>query len=186
MIELCDMYKAVYQRYVGEVFPQNPFKQLELAIEAVFKSWNGDRAVSYRRIQGISGLNGTAVNIQSMAYGNMGEDSGTGVAFTRNPATGENRFYGEYLVNAQGEDVVAGVRTPLPIEHLRKAWPKVYRELDGIQRKLEKHYHDMRRAARSKPAGSAFGKMRARSAVQTATASASLIADRAAARGPVT
>jgi pyruvate,orthophosphate dikinase len=143
MVELCEAYKAVYQRSVGEVFPQNPFKQLELAIEAVFKSWNGDRAISYRRIAGIQGLSGTAVNVQSMVYGNMGEDSGTGVAFTRNNATGENTFYGEYLVNAQGEDVVAGIRTPLPVEQMAKWNKKVYQQLLDIKHKLEKHYKDM-------------------------------------------
>jgi pyruvate,orthophosphate dikinase len=143
MVELCDAYKAVYKRYVGEEFPQNPFKQLELAIEAVFKSWNGERAISYRRIQGIQGLNGTAVNIQAMAYGNMGNDSGTGVAFTRNPATGENAFYGEYLINAQGEDVVAGIRTPLPVDEMPKWNKKVYSQLLDIKNKLEKHYKDM-------------------------------------------
>ena len=143
IIELCEAYKAVYQRHVGEVFPQNPSKQLELAIEAVFKSWEGDRAVSYRRIQGITGLNGTAVNIQTMAYGNMGEDSGTGVAFTRNPATGENTFYGEYLVNAQGEDVVAGIRTPLHMDQMPKWNKDVYKQLIDIKHKLEKHYKDM-------------------------------------------
>jgi pyruvate,orthophosphate dikinase len=143
MVELCEAYKAVYQRYVGEVFPQNPFKQLELAIEAVFKSWNGDRAISYRRIAGIQGLTGTAVNVQSMVYGNMGDDSGTGVAFTRNNATGENTFYGEYLVNAQGEDVVAGIRTPLPVEQMAKWNKKVYSQLLDIKHKLEKHYKDM-------------------------------------------
>jgi pyruvate,orthophosphate dikinase len=143
MIELCEAYKAVYQKYKGEVFPQNPFKQLELAIEAVFKSWNGDRAVSYRRIQGIQGLNGTAVNVQTMVYGNMGDDSGTGVAFTRNPATGENAFYGEYLVNAQGEDVVAGIRTPLGVDQMPKWNKEVYKQLLEIKTKLEKHYKDM-------------------------------------------
>ncbi|MBI1190068.1 MAG: pyruvate, phosphate dikinase [Tepidisphaera sp.] len=143
MIELCEAYKAVYQRYKGEVFPQNPFKQLELAIEAVFKSWNGDRAVSYRRIAGISGLNGTAVNVQTMVYGNMGEDSGTGVAFTRNNATGENVFYGEFLVNAQGEDVVAGIRTPQSVDQMPKWNKKVYQQLLDIKTKLEKHYKDM-------------------------------------------
>jgi pyruvate,orthophosphate dikinase len=143
MVELCEAYKQVYQRSVGEVFPQNPFKQLELAIEAVFKSWNGERAVAYRRIANITGLNGTAVNVQSMVYGNMGEDSGTGVAFTRNNATGENTFYGEYLVNAQGEDVVAGIRTPLPVEQMAKWNKKVYQQLLDIKTKLEKHYKDM-------------------------------------------
>ncbi|MFA6044517.1 MAG: pyruvate, phosphate dikinase [Phycisphaerales bacterium] len=143
MIELCEAYKAVYQRYKGEVFPQNPFKQLELAIEAVFKSWNGDRAVSYRRIAGIAGLNGTAVNVQTMVYGNMGEDSGTGVAFTRNNATGENAFYGEFLINAQGEDVVAGIRTPQSVDQMPKWNKKVYQQLIDIKHKLEKHYKDM-------------------------------------------
>ncbi len=143
MIELCEAYKTVYQKYVGEVFPQNPFKQLELAIEAVFKSWNGERAISYRRIQGIQGLNGTAVNVQTMVYGNMGQDSGTGVAFTRNPATGENTFYGEYLIDAQGEDVVAGIRTPLPVDQMPKWNKDVYKQLLEIKTKLEKHYKDM-------------------------------------------
>jgi pyruvate,orthophosphate dikinase len=143
MIELCEAYKTVYQKYVGEVFPQNPFKQLELAIEAVFKSWNGDRAISYRRIQGIQGLNGTAVNVQTMVYGNMGQDSGTGVAFTRNPATGENTFYGEYLIDAQGEDVVAGIRTPLSVDQMPKWNKDVYKQLLEIKTKLEKHYKDM-------------------------------------------
>jgi pyruvate,orthophosphate dikinase len=140
---LCDAYKAVYRRYVGEDFPQNPFKQLELAIEAVFKSWNADKAVSYRRIEGIQGLNGTAVNIQSMVFGNMGDDSGTGVAFTRNPSTGENTFYGEFLVNAQGEDVVAGIRTPRPVAEMAKWNKKVYDQLIKIKNTLEKHYTDM-------------------------------------------
>ncbi|HYE63753.1 MAG TPA: pyruvate, phosphate dikinase [Phycisphaerales bacterium] len=143
MIELCEEYKKVYQRSVGEVFPQNTSKQLELAIEAVFKSWNGDRAISYRRIANVGNLNGTAVNVQSMVYGNMGDDSGTGVAFTRNNATGENTFYGEYLVNAQGEDVVAGIRTPLPVEQMAKWNKKVYQQLLDIKNKLEKHYKDM-------------------------------------------
>jgi pyruvate, orthophosphate dikinase len=143
MIDLCDAYKAVYRRYKGEDFPQNPFKQLELAIEAVFKSWNGDRAVSYRRIAGISGLNGTAVNVQTMVYGNMGDDSGTGVAFTRNNATGENVFYGEFLINAQGEDVVAGIRTPLHVDQMPKWNKEVYKQLLDIKVKLEKHYKDM-------------------------------------------
>ncbi|MBM4107250.1 MAG: pyruvate, phosphate dikinase [Phycisphaerae bacterium] len=143
MVELCEEYKHVFHRAVGEVFPQNPFKQLELAIEAVFKSWNGDRAVAYRRIANVTGLNGTAVNIQTMVYGNMGDDSGTGVAFTRNPATGENSFYGEYLVNAQGEDVVAGIRTPLPVDQMPKWNKKVYQQLLDIKNKLEKHYRDM-------------------------------------------
>jgi pyruvate,orthophosphate dikinase len=143
LVELCEAYKQVYQRHVGDAFPQNPFKQLELAIEAVFKSWNADRAVSYRRIAGISGLSGTAVNVQSMVYGNMGDDSGTGVAFTRNPSTGENKFYGEFLINAQGEDVVAGIRTPRSTAEMPK-WNKgVHDQLLRIKSRLEKHYREM-------------------------------------------
>jgi len=143
LVELCEMYKDIYQKHVGSVFPQNPFKQLELAIEAVFKSWSADKAVSYRRIEGLFGLNGTAVNVQSMVYGNMGEDSGTGVAFTRNPSTGENKFFGEFLINAQGEDVVAGIRTPKPAEEMKKWNKKIYDQLMKIKTKLEKHYKDM-------------------------------------------
>ncbi|MGE3109174.1 MAG: pyruvate, phosphate dikinase [Phycisphaerales bacterium] len=143
IVELCQVYKTVYQKYVGDVFPQNPFKQLELAIEAVFKSWNADRAVAYRRLANISGLNGTAVNVQSMVFGNMGDDSGTGVAFTRNPSTGENKFYGEFLINAQGEDVVAGIRTPKPVDEMIKWNKKVHSQLLAIKTKLEKHYREM-------------------------------------------
>ncbi|MEI8192212.1 MAG: putative PEP-binding protein, partial [candidate division NC10 bacterium] len=113
------------------------------AINAVFGSWDNQRAVTYRRLNKIPGDWGTAVNIQAMAYGNMGENSGTGVAFTRDPGTGEKRFYGEYLINAQGEDVVAGVRTPVPISELKKQMPKIYAELEGIYKRLEKHYRDM-------------------------------------------
>src|SRR5205823_5628595 len=115
MLELCSAYKDVYLKNHGEPFPQDPVAQLELAIEAVFKSWMQPKAVIYREVEHITGLLGTAVNVQSMVFGNMGDDSGTGVAFTRNPSTGENKFYGEFLVNAQGEDVVAGIRTPLPV-----------------------------------------------------------------------
>ena len=111
--EVVERYKKIYFQTVGEDFPQDPLVQLEHAIEAVFKSWMGDRAIKYRELNEIRGLRGTAVNVQSMVYGNMGDDCATGVAFTRNPSTGENRFYGEFLVNAQGEDVVAGIRTPL-------------------------------------------------------------------------
>ncbi|MEO1008266.1 MAG: pyruvate, phosphate dikinase [Planctomycetota bacterium] len=143
IVELAESYKKVYRKSVGDEFPQNPSKQLELAIEAVFKSWKADRAISYRRLSGISGLHGTAVNIQAMVYGNMGEDSGTGVAFTRNPSTGENKFYGEFLVNAQGEDVVAGIRTPQPVEEMPKWNNKVFQQLLGIKGTLEKHYKDM-------------------------------------------
>ena len=141
--DLCTAYKAVYKRHVGADFPSDPFKQLELAVEAVFKSWHSDRAISYRRINEISGLNGTAVNVQAMVFGNMGEDSGTGVAFTRDPSTGRNVFYGEFLVNAQGEDVVAGIRTPEPLAAMSKWNARVAKELDRIRTKLEKHYKDM-------------------------------------------
>ncbi len=143
IVELCARYKDVYLRHVGSPFPQDPIKQLELAIEAVFKSWNTDRAKSYRRLSGITGLRGTAVNVQTMVFGNMGDDCGTGVAFTRNPSTGENKFYGEFLVNAQGEDVVAGIRTPRPVAEMPKWNKRVHGELLKIKNRLEKHYKEM-------------------------------------------
>jgi len=143
IVELCERYKHVYRESVGEEFPQNPLRQLELAIEAVFKSWNADRAIAYRRLANIHGLNGTAVNVQAMVFGNMGDDSGTGVAFTRNPSTGENKFYGEFLVNAQGEDVVAGIRTPKPVDEMPKWNKQVYDQLIKIKGTLEKHYKEM-------------------------------------------
>ena len=141
--ELVKRYKAVYKKHVGEDFPQDPTQQLMLAINAVFNSWNGNKAIEYRRIERISGLKGTAVNVQAMVFGNMGETSGTGVAFTRDPNTGEDVFYGDYLINAQGEDVVAGIRTPEPIARLQQDMPKVYDELVAIREKLEKHYKEM-------------------------------------------
>ncbi len=147
--ELCDAYKAVYKKHSGEDFPQDPIKQLQLAIEAVFGSWNADRAISYRRIEAAKGnslianLIGTAVNVQAMVYGNMGDDSGTGVGFTRDPNTGQNKFYGEFLINAQGEDVVAGIRTPQPVAEMGK-WDKAaHKELMEIKKKLEDHYQEM-------------------------------------------
>jgi pyruvate,orthophosphate dikinase len=143
LTKLCDLYKQMYHRNVGQAFPQNPYKQLELAITAVFNSWMAPKAVSYRQIENITDLAGTAVNVQSMVFGNMGDDSGTGVAFTRSPATGENRFYGEYLVNAQGEDVVAGIRTPLPVSQMPQWNKHVYAELLEIRDKLEQHYKDV-------------------------------------------
>lgn len=143
LIELCNQYKAIYQKYTGESFPQDPLKQLELAVEAVFKSWNTTRAVRYREVEGIRGLLGTAVNVQSMVYGNMGQDSGTGVAFTRNPSTGENKFYGEFLIDAQGEDVVAGIRTPQPVSEMSKWNKAVYKQLLEIKDTLEAHYKDV-------------------------------------------
>lgn len=143
LIELCDAYKAVYQKHVGEPFPQDPYKQLQHAIEAVFRSWDAPRAIRYRQINEITGLKGTAVNVQVMVFGNMGEDSGTGVAFTRDPSTGQNKFYGEFLVNAQGEDVVAGIRTPRPVREMSRWNRKVYTQLLGIKDKLEAHYRQM-------------------------------------------
>ena len=141
--DLCDAYKAVYKKHTGENFPQDPLMQLQRAIEAVFNSWMGEKAVKYREVENIRGLAGTAVNVQSMVYGNMGEDSGTGVAFTRDPNTGENKFYGDFLINAQGEDVVAGIRTPQNVNEMPKWNKKVYKELLEIKEILEKHYKEM-------------------------------------------
>jgi len=141
--EVCQRYKKVYKSHVGKEFPQDPYTQLLLAIEAVFKSWNTHRAKSYRQINGIVGLNGTAVNVQAMVFGNMGRDSGTGVAFTRNPSTGEDKFFGEFLIDAQGEDVVAGIRTPKPVSQMTRWNASIYKELITIKKKLEKHYRDM-------------------------------------------
>ena len=143
MVDLCKAYQQVYRHHHGHSFPQDPFGQLELAIEAVFKSWMQARAVKYRQVEGISGLLGTAVTVQSMVFGNMGDDSGTGVAFTRNPATGENKFYGEFLINAQGEDVVAGIRTPLPVDQMPKWNKKAFAQLLEIKKTLEDHFKDV-------------------------------------------
>lgn len=136
-------FKNVYKKALGTDFPQDPQEQLEKAIEAVFASWNNERAIFYRRMNDIPHNLGTAVNVQSMVFGNMGETSGTGVAFSRDPSTGENRLYGEYLMNAQGEDVVAGIRTPNPISRLEEQMPEVYKEFHDTAEKLEKHYRDM-------------------------------------------
>lgn len=141
--ELVEAYKAVYKKYAGEDFPQDPALQLQLSVEAVFQSWDSDKAIKYRQIENIRGLLGTAVNVQSMVYGNMGDDSGTGVAFTRNPSTGEDKFYGEFLINAQGEDVVAGIRTPQPVAQMPKWNKSIYNQLLEIKDILENHYTDM-------------------------------------------
>ncbi len=141
--ELVAEFKAEIKKKTGHDFPDDPMEQLWGAIGAVFGSWMNERAIVYRKINEIPSEWGTAVNVQSMVFGNMGEDSGTGVAFTRDPATGENVFYGEYLFNAQGEDVVAGVRTPHKIAELKKDNPRLYKELNDIRKKLEKHYKDM-------------------------------------------
>ncbi|HPP07360.1 MAG TPA: PEP/pyruvate-binding domain-containing protein, partial [Syntrophorhabdaceae bacterium] len=147
-------FKALIKKRVGVDFPEDPYEQLWGSIGAVFKSWNNDRAIAYRELNNIPDDWGTAVNVQCMVFGNMGEDCGTGVAFTRDPATGENHFYGEYLLNAQGEDVVAGIRTPLPInkkqkgdkkgiKSLEEVMPDIYKQLLKIRDILEKHYKDM-------------------------------------------
>jgi pyruvate,orthophosphate dikinase len=141
--ELVDEYRKIYRKHTGKPFPDDPYAQLSHAIEAVFRSWNTPRAVTYRRINDIRGLLGTAVNVQTMVFGNMGDDSATGVAFTRDPATGENVFYGEFLVNAQGEDVVAGIRTPQPVSGLNAWRPGIYDELLKVKSILERHYQDM-------------------------------------------
>ena len=140
---IVEEYKAIYKKEVGEDFPQEPKKQLMLAVEAVFRSWNNPRAIIYRRLNDIPNDLGTAVNIQSMVFGNMGDTSGTGVAFTRDPATGENKLLGEYLINAQGEDVVAGIRTPEPIATLEEVMPEIYKQFIDTVKTLEHHYKDM-------------------------------------------
>ena len=141
--EIVRLYKKVYKEGTGEEFPSDPREQLDKAVGAVFGSWNNPRAIKYRQLYDIRGLLGTAVNVQAMVFGNMGDSSGTGVCFTRNPSTGEKMFYGEYLVNAQGEDVVAGIRTPEPIVALKDRMPAVYSELVKLKDKLENHYRDM-------------------------------------------
>ena len=141
--EVVERFKAIYKAEKGVDFPQDPKEQLMEAIKAVFRSWNNPRAIYYRRMNDIPGSWGTAVNVQSMVFGNMGETSGTGVAFTRNPSTGEKKLYGEYLLNAQGEDVVAGIRTPQPISQLHEQMPEVYDQFVTIAKTLENHYRDM-------------------------------------------
>ncbi|XP_071724382.1 pyruvate, phosphate dikinase, chloroplastic-like, partial [Rutidosis leptorrhynchoides] len=141
--ELVEQYKQVYIKVKGKDFPSDPTKQLELAVRAVFDSWDCPRAIKYRAINKIVGLKGTAVNIQTMVFGNMGNTSGTGVLFTRNPSTGENKLYGEFLVNAQGEDVVAGIRTPKNLDTMKTTMPQAYEELVENCEILEQHYKDM-------------------------------------------
>ncbi len=143
MKEVAERSLATYAEKKGEPFPQDPKEQLMLAIQAVFRSWNNARAIYYRRMNGIPGSWGTAVNVQEMVYGNMGDTSGTGVAFTRNPANGEDKLFGEFLMNAQGEDVVAGVRTPQTIDHLKEVLPEAYEQFVEISQTLEDHYKDM-------------------------------------------
>ncbi len=143
MVEVADKFKQLYKSIANEDFPQDPKKQLIEAVTAVFRSWNNERAKIYRKMNDIPSSWGTAVNVQEMVYGNMGNDCGTGVAFTRNPATGENKLYGEYLINAQGEDVVAGIRTPQPISTLKEVMPEIYLQFEKIAKILEQHYRDM-------------------------------------------
>ncbi len=143
LMAVVERFKAIYKEAMGVDFPQDPKVQLMEAVKAVFRSWDNPRAIYYRRMNDIPGDWGTAVNVQSMVFGNMGETSGTGVAFTRNPATGEKKLYGEYLLNAQGEDVVAGIRTPSPISELQNQMPDVYKQFVDIASKLEAHYRDM-------------------------------------------
>src|SRR5881409_195681 len=135
-------FKAIVQEQCGRPFPMDPREQMDLAINAVFDSWNSERAILYRRRERIPSDAGTAVNVCSMVFGNLGSDSGTGVAFTRDPGSGEKQLYGEYLLNAQGEDVVAGIRTPSKISRLHEDLPEVYKQFQEIAHRLEQHYHD--------------------------------------------
>src|SRR4029450_7748210 len=143
LAEIVRRYKTLIRHRTGHSFPQDPFDQLRMARDAVFRSWMNPRAQEYRRIYDIPDHIGTAVNVQMMVFGNTGDRSGTGVGFTRNPATGQKEFYGEFLINAQGEDVVAGIRTPQPIRELEKVMPKAYKQLRDITTRLEKHYRDV-------------------------------------------
>ncbi len=167
-------FKKVYKDHTGQEFPTDPREQLDKAIGAVFGSWNNTRAIKYRQLNDIHGLLGTAVNVQAMVFGNMGENSGTGVCFTRDPANGQKIFYGEYLVNAQGEDVVAGIRTPEPIARLKERMPSIYKELVKLKDKLERHYRDMQDIEFTTQEGRLFilqtrsGKRTAHAAVQIA------------------
>ncbi len=140
---LVERFKEIYKKATGENFVDDPKVQLQKAIDAVFDSWNNPRAIKYRKLYNIQGLLGTAVNVQAMVFGNMGDHSATGVCFTRNPSTGENTLYGEFLFNAQGEDVVAGIRTPEPIINLRKEMPRIYKQILQYKDLLEKRYRDM-------------------------------------------
>src|SRR5208282_3469839 len=141
--KLCEEFKAFYKSKKGEAFPQDPVEQLWGAIDAVFDSWEADKSVTYRRVEKIADLKGTAVNVVQMVFGNKGDTSGTGVCFTRDPNSGENVFYGDCLINAQGEDVVAGIRTPLKLIELEKLLPKAYKQLTQVRKTLEKNFKEM-------------------------------------------
>jgi len=173
--DICEQYLRLIKQRTGSPFPEDPMVQLKLAIEAVFKSWMGKRAIDYRKEFNITPemANGTAVNVCTMVFGNMGFDSATGVAFTRDPGNGENVLYGEYLVNAQGEDVVAGIRTPKPIQEMKKEMPKIYRELERVRKTLEEHFHEVQDFEFTVEKGTLYilqtrnGKMNAQAIVQT-------------------
>ena len=172
--DLVSRYKELVEKETGEAFPEDPKEQLRMTIDAVFESWNTDRAITYRNLNNIPQDLGTGVNVQVMVFGNMGADSGTGVCFTRDPATGENMFYGEYLMNAQGEDVVAGLRTPETIDQLKEEMPEIYEELAAIREKLERHYRDVQDMEFTIESGTLYmlqtrtGKRTAQAAVKTA------------------
>ena len=176
MKELTARFKAFYEENLHETFPQDPHVQLERSVEAVFRSWNNERAIFYRRMNDIPSSWGTAVNVMEMVFGNMGNDCGTGVAFTRNPATGEKKLFGEFLMNAQGEDVVAGIRTPQPIAELAKTIPNAYQEFIEICDRLEKHYHDMQDMEFTIEHGKLF-MLQTRNAKRTATAALKVAVD---------
>ncbi len=172
---LVERFTRLVREQKGVEFPQDPMEQLRGAVNAVFNSWNNERAIIYRRLNNISGAGGTAVNVQAMVFGNMGDTSSTGVCFTRDPSTGQDVFYGEYLVNAQGEDVVAGIRTPKPVAELKKEFPKVYQQLYGIGKRLEKYFKDVQDLEFTVEEGTLYmlqartGKRTARAAVTIAT-----------------
>lgn len=172
--QISNEFKLIYRKQVGEDFPTDPMVQLSYAIQAVFKSWNGKRAIDYRNAAGIPHNLGTAVNVQTMVFGNMGNDSGTGVAFTRNPSTGENKLFGDFLMNAQGEDVVAGIRTPKPISELEQENPQIFAQFKDVVSKLEHHYREMQDVEFTIERGTLYmlqtrdGKRTARAAVRIA------------------
>ena len=169
-------YKGIYKKATGNDFPSDPWVQLRRAIEAVFKSWNIPRAVTYRKINKIDDSLGTAVNVITMAFGNLGDDCGTGVCFTRNPSTGEKKLYGEFLINAQGEDVVAGIRTPMPIAELEQKMPAIYKQLCDITTSLEQRYHDMQDVEFTIEHGKLFI-LQTRAGKRTATAAVKVAVD---------
>ena len=173
---IIDGYKKVVKKELGRDFPQDPMDQLMEAINAVFRSWNNDRAILYRKLNDIPDSLGTAVNVQSMVFGNTGNNSGTGVAFTRSPVNGENRVFGEFLVNAQGEDVVAGIRTPQPIAEMKQAFPDVYKQFDEVAHILENHYKDMQDMEFTVEDGKLF-MLQTRSGKRTATAAIKVAVD---------